>query len=156
MLHAPPANETRLFAGGCADELDPATVAALVGEPHLEPGARRQARPGDRRPLDEADRGCVQVVLEQGRFLEVEICEPVEVEVGDRDPAAVAATDRKGRRDYRLLDSERAAGAPDQGRLSGPDLTDDEDEVARLEFGREAGADRLGVRCRFGNQEAAS
>ena len=55
-----------------------------VGEAHLErwPAAASRGA-GDRRPLDEGDAAGVQVVLEQGRVLALEVREPVEVEVGD-------------------------------------------------------------------------
>jgi hypothetical protein len=57
----------------------------------LEPGLRGA------RPLDEGNGLGRQIIVEQGRVLQAEVGEAVEVEVRDRDPAAVGVADGERR-----------------------------------------------------------
>src|SRR5262245_47875773 len=131
-------SETHLFPGRCAGRmpnLDLPPVAAEVGETDPQQMTPRQLRLRHRRPLDEGNGLGVEVVVQQRRILALEPTEPVEVEVGDRQPPAVALTDREGGRGDRPLDSKRPAGAADQGRLPGPEIAAEEDDVAGAEPG---------------------
>ena len=68
----------------------PAAFLAGVLEPDPE---RRSAEPPlpRPRPLDEGDAVGTEVVVEQRRVLVLEAPQPVEVEAGDRQPAALGA-----------------------------------------------------------------
>ena len=73
-------------------DLHRARVGARVGEPHAAHAAAGQLGRGRVGPLDERDRVRGQVVLEQAGVLGLEVAaEAEEVEVGDRNPAVVAA-----------------------------------------------------------------
>src|SRR3954467_7032388 len=101
---------TRSLHVRCAPPLHlyPAALLAYMRESHLQ-GSMAElilARPG---PLDEGDPVRAQVVVKQGRVLVLEAPQAVEVEVGDRQAAAlVAPADREGGRGDGAGDAEGA------------------------------------------------
>ena len=95
-------------------------------------GGRRQPALAGFRPFDEDDR-VVEVRLEVAPLLRVDADEAEEVEVADVRVAGVPVPDREGRAGHRRGHAERAARAPDEGRLPGAELTGDGDDVAEVE-----------------------
>ena len=95
-------------------------------------------------PLHERDR-TVEIRLEITPLRGAEPDEAVEIEVGDRRRAPIEMADRERGARHRLLDPERPAGSPDQGRLAGAELAADEDDVAGPEQPGEQAAERLGL-----------
>ena len=96
-----------------------ARAAAIAGStcPSVDRDARRRKRRRTcLRPLDEDDR-VVEVRLEVAPLGRRDAREAVEVEMGDRDPPAVAVTDRERRARHRLGHAERSARAADERRL---------------------------------------
>src|SRR5581483_6904997 len=74
-----------------------------------------------RGPLGEGDAGRVEVLVEEaGDLLPRPLLEAEEIEVGDRQPARVAAPERERGRDDGLGHAERPAGAPDERGLPAP------------------------------------
>ena len=109
-------------------------------------GDARRWQGGEARlgPLDERDR-VVEVRLEITPLRGTEPDEAVEIEVGDRRRPPIEMADREGGARHRLLDPERPAGSPDEGRLAGAELAADEDDVAGPEQPGEQGTERLGL-----------
>ena len=94
------------------------------------------------RPLDESDR-VVEVRLEVTPLRSADPDEAVEIEVGDSCCSPVEMPNRKrGARDG-LVDAERPAGSPDEGRLACTELAADEDDVAGSEESGELRAERF-------------
>src|SRR5204863_6587394 len=113
---------------GTGDRDSPPVAAGMLhrdGEVGLEDAGSRL------RPLDEGDRVVGQVVVEKSRLLPPQVLEAIEVDVGDRDSAAIAGPDREGGRGDGPGDAELAAGAAYEGRLPRAQLARDEHDVAR-------------------------
>jgi hypothetical protein len=127
-----------------ASEVDLAFVTSGMPDLHppsdsLEPGF------GGVRPFDERHRIRSEVVLEQRRILLVELGEPVEVEVRDRQPAVVGVSDRERRGGHRLPHPEGAGGTADESGLPGSQLPADQHYVTGAELDREPLPQRLGL-----------
>jgi hypothetical protein len=96
------------------------------------------------RPLHEANRA-IEVRFEIAPPFGTDGVEPVEVEMRNRHSALVAVADGERRARHGRLDAQRPAGATDERRLAGAQITRDPNHVSELENRGEAGADRFGL-----------
>src|SRR5829696_5556514 len=103
---------------------------------------RRQPVPRVLRPLDERD--CpIEVRLEVGPLLGIDVRDAIQVEVRDRHTAVVAVADRERRAVHRLRDAQRTGGPADERRLPGAEVSGHGDDVASSQHGRHARRERL-------------
>src|SRR5437588_5256417 len=114
---------------------DKPDLAAAVLEPHGGAGRREHAGAG-LGPLDEDDR-ILEVRLQVAPLRRRNVAEAEEIEVRDVDAPPVAVADREGGASDRADHAERAAGAPDEGRLARAELSRDGHDVPGPESGRE-------------------
>src|SRR5438874_1547493 len=101
-------------------------------------------------PFDEADR-ILEVRLQIPPLGRRKALETKEIEVRGVGVSRVAVTNGKGRAGDGSLDSQRPAGAADEGRLAGAELARDGDHVANPQHAGEPRGDRLCLRRRSGH-----
>src|SRR5919109_2907687 len=117
----------------------------LTEVPQTDSGPRRGQETGSGlRPFHECDR-VVEVALEVAPLRGGHAFETVEIEVRDRNAAAVDVADRVARARHGALDTKGAAGAPNEGRLATPELPGNGDDVSDVELGGERRGDSLGL-----------
>ena len=126
-------------------------VVAVAGlEQHAQPVAREHGADAVT-PLDHGDRLTADQVVEPEVVELLQVVEPVDVDVHQRQWCVVLAHDGERRAHHRFGDAERDRDALRQHRLAGAELAVEHDDVARTQQRPEPLAERVGlarVACR--------
>ncbi len=142
------------MGGGTLDLLDPAGIAAEVGQ--AEPDGA-SGEPGRRAlgPLDERDRVAVEQLVEPEPARLGVALDAVEVEVEERAVAVLLDDRERGRGDAPAVQAQPVGGALDEVGLAGAQVARERDHVAGSEPGGQAPAEvpRLGGAGGLGGQE---